>query len=454
MEVPMGNYLKMIDLQRIQALLDLGWSYRRIERETGVRRETISRYDNRRVSKAAKVSTGEIAKAARVSPGSAVEPYRKEVEAALAKGLSAQRIWQDLRADYGFGYNYASVKRFVRLLKKTHREVAAVMEHPPGKEAQVDFFEGPPTLDPETGKWRRPWIFRMTLSCSRHGYEEAVWHQDQVHFIRAHEHAFESFGGVPEVVRQDNLKAAIVRACLYDPDVSELYAALARHYGFVPLPSRPRHPQENGVEERSGGYVKDNALKGKHFNSLDELNDYLARWNHTIARLRIHGTTRKQVYTHFIEVEKPLLKPLPSERFALFEMGTRTVHPDGHIQVEGAYYSVPHILVGQEVKVQWDEHLVRVYARGRSVAVHSRHPAGAFATQKEHRPEHKPAREEAYVANLLGKAEHIGPQALNWAKAACDERGVRAYRLLQGMISLTRSLPRERVNWGTNRVHY
>jgi transposase len=447
MEVLMGNYLKMIDKQRILALLDLGWSYRKIQRETGVRRETISGYDPRHASKAAKVSTGETAKPARVSPGSSVEPYRKEVEAALAKGLSAQRIWQDLRADYGFGYNYASVKRFVYRLKKTHREVADVMEHLPGKEAQVDFFEGPPTLDSDTGKWRRPWIFRMTLSCSRHGYEEALWHQDQAHFLRAHEHAFESFGGVPEVVRQDNLKAAIVRACLYDPDVSELYEALAKHYGFVPLPSRPRHPQENGVEERSGGYVKDNALKGKHFNSLEELNDYLARWNRTIARLRIHGTTRKQVYTHFLEMEKPLLNPLPSERFALFEIGTCTVHPDGHIQVEGAYYSVPHILVGQEVKVHWDEHLVRVYARGRSVAVHSRHPAGAFATQKEHRPEHKPAREEAYVANLLSKAEHIGPHALSWAKAACDERGVRAYRLLQGMISLTRSLPRERVNW-------
>jgi transposase len=443
----MGNYLKMIDIQRIQALLELGWSYRRIERETGVRRETIARYDPRHVSNAAKVSTGEIAKPARVSTGSAVEPYRREVEVALSKGLSAQRIWQDLRTDYGFGYNYASVKRFVHSVKKTHREVADVMEHLPGKEGQVDFFEGPPTLDPETGKWRRPWIFRMTLSCSRHGYEEALWHQDQAHFMRAHEHAFESFGGVPEVVRQDNLKAAIVRACLYDPDVSELYAALAKHYGFVPLPSRPRHPQENGVEERSGGYVKDNALKGKHFNNLEELNDYLARWNRTIARLRIHGTTRKQVYTHFLEVEKPLLKPLPSERFALFEIATRTVHPDGHIQIEGAYYSVPHILVGQEVKVHWDEHLVKVYARGRSVAVHSRHPAGAFATQKEHRPEHKPAREEAYVANLLSKAEHIGPQSLSWAQAACEERGVRAYRLLQGMISLTRTHPKERVNW-------
>jgi transposase len=436
MEVPMGNYLKMIDKQRIQALLDLGWSYRKIERETGVRRETISSYDPCHVSKPAKVSTG-----------SAVEPYRHEVEAAIAKGLSAQRIWQDLRADYGFSYNYASVKRFVRTLKKAHREVAAVMEHPPGKEAQVDFFEGPSTLDPETGRWRRPWIFRMTLSCSRHGYEEALWRQDQAHFIRAHEHAFESFSGVPEVVRHDNLKAAVVRACLYDPDVSELYAALGRHYGFVSLPSRPRHPQENGVEERSGDYVKDNALKGRHFNSLAELNEYLARWNRTIARLRIHGTTRKQVYSHFLEVEKPLLKPLPSERFALFEACTRTVHPDGHIQVGGAFYSVPHILVGQVVKVHWDEHLVRVFARGRSVAVHSRQVEGTFATRPEHRPEHKPAREEAYVANLLSKAEHIGPQALAWSQAACEARGVRAYRLLQGMISLTHAHKREKVNW-------
>jgi transposase len=251
MEVPMGNYLKMIDKQRIQALLDLGWSYRRIERETGVRRETISGYANRSNSKPARVTTGFL-----------VEPYRQEIEKALSQGLTAQRIWQDLREEYGYGFSYSSVKRFVQTLKKTHREVADVMEHLPGKEAQVDFFEGPPTLYPQTDKWRRPWIFRMTLSCSRHGYEEALWHQDQAHFIRAHEHAFESFGGVPEVIRHDNLKAAVVRACLYDPEINELYAALARHYGFVPLPSRPRHPQEDGIAERSGGYVKDNALKG------------------------------------------------------------------------------------------------------------------------------------------------------------------------------------------------
>jgi transposase len=441
----LGNYLKMVDVQQIQALLGLGWSYRRIQRETGVRRETIARYDDRR-SNAAKVPAGSVAKPAKVPTGS-VEPYRKEIEAALAKGLSAQRIWQDLREEYGFGYGYDSVKRFVRKLKRRRPEVADVMEHLPGKEAQVDFFQGPPTFDSVKGIWRRPWIFRMTLSCTRHGYEEAIWQQDRIHFLRAHEHAFEDFGGVPEVVRHDNLKAVIVRACLYDPDVAELYAAFAKHYDFVPLPARPRHPEEDGIAERSGGYVKDNALKGKRFNSLEELNAYLARWNRTIARLRIHGTTRKQVYTHFVEVEKPQLRPLPTVRFAMFEIGTRIVHPDGHIQIDGSYYSVPHTLVGEEVKVQWDENLIRVYAKGKCVAVHTQAPTGTFATQQEHRPAHKPAREEAYVAGLLSRAEQIGPGALNWAKATCEERGVRAYRLLQGMVSLARTFPREKVDW-------
>lgn len=413
----MGNYLMVADIQKIRVLLELGWSYRRIERETGVRRETVARYDPRRDLKPAKVSTGSIPKPAGVSPGSASScgPYRDYIEKAPGKGLTAQRIWQDLKAEYGFGCGYASVKRFVRRLKKTRREVVDVLHHPPGKEAQVDFFQGPPTLDSTNGRWRRPWILRMTLSCSRHGYEEAVWVQDRVHFLRAIEHAFLDFGGVPEVVRHDNLKAAIVRACLYDPDISELYAAFADHWGFVPLPARPRHPQEDGVVESSGGYIKDNAVKGKRFDSQEELNAYLRRWNRTVARLRIHGTTRKQVYTHFLEVERPALKPLPAEPFNLFDIGTRTVHPDGHIQIDGAFYSVPHILVGEEVRVHWDDRLVRVYAGGRCIAVHTRTTAGTFATRKEHRPAHKPAREEAYVEGLLARSEHVGHSALDWS---------------------------------------
>ncbi len=124
----MGNYLKMADKQRISALLELGWSYRRIQRETGIDRETVARHDPGRISKSAKVSTGPIPKPARVSPGSAsaCEAHQDFFQKGLDKGLTAQRIWQDLRDEYGFGHGYASVKRFVRQLKKRHPKVAGV----------------------------------------------------------------------------------------------------------------------------------------------------------------------------------------------------------------------------------------------------------------------------------------------------------------------------------------
>ncbi|MFC1911956.1 hypothetical protein ACFLXG_02210 [Chloroflexota bacterium] len=133
----MGNYLKMADKQRILALLELGWSYRRIQRETGVDRETVAMCDPRREPKPAKVPTGYVSKPARVStgPASACEPYCSIIEVAVARGLSAQRIWQDLQEDYHFSHSYCSVKRFVRTVKRRRPEVAAVMEHPPGEEA-------------------------------------------------------------------------------------------------------------------------------------------------------------------------------------------------------------------------------------------------------------------------------------------------------------------------------
>jgi transposase len=449
MEVPMGNYLKMADKRRILALLELGWRYRRIQRETGVDRETVARYDPKHKPKSAEVPIGPLSKSAEVPAGSrsACEPYRHIIEAAVTRGLSAQRIWQDLKEDYHFSHGYDSVKRFVRTLKRRRPEVAAVMEHPPGEEAQVDFFQGPPTLDPESGKWRRPWIFRMVLSCCGHSYEEPMWRQDKVSFMRAHENAFLDFGGVPRVVRLDNLKAGVARACLYDPDIAELYAAFAKHWGFVPLPCRPHHPQEQGIVERGGDYLKDNALKARKFGSLEELDSFLKRWNCTVARVRIHGRTRKQVYTHFLEVEKPALKSLPVERFSFFEVGTRIVHPDGYVEVDYAYYAVPGRLLGEEVRVYWDERLVRIYHQGQCVGVYTKAPAGTFTGRDEYRPAHKPARQQAYQEYLLARAERIGERALAWAKAAIEERDVRAYRLLQGMISLTRKHPRERVDW-------
>jgi transposase len=470
----LANYLKMKKRQQVIALLELGWSYRRIEAETGVRRETVSRYDRLRRSNAAKVFPGSetgsgppevgfsatgASKPAKVFPGSssnaakafpgserlprsAASAYHDVIAAKLEQRLSVQRVWQDLVADYGYGHSYESVKRYVRGMRKTGR-VAGVCHSEPGEEGQIDFFRGAPTLQPDTGQWRRPWVFRLTLCCSRHGYEEAVWDQKLETFLRLHEHAFHDLGGVPRVIRHDNLKAGVVRACLFDPDVNPVYAAFAEHWGFTPLPTRPRNPRENGKQERSGGYVKDNALKGRRFDGLDKHNAHLRHWNRTIARLRIHGTTRKQVWTHFIEVERPALQPLAPEPFALFQSGTRIVHPDGHVEVRGSFYPVPSHLLGQRVNVRWDERMVRVFCHDTLQAAHVRVPAGQYARTGEAKT--ITSTQQAYLHRLLGRCERIGAELHAWAAEAITERGVRAIRLIQGAVALTRKHPREAV---------
>ena len=97
--------------------------------------------------------------------------------------------------------------------------------------------------------------------------------------------------------------------------------------------------------------------------------------------------------------------------------------------------------------MRWDERLVRIYHQGQAVRVHLKRAPGSWSTNPEDRPAHKPARQQAYQALLLAKAERIGERALAWSRAAIEERDVRAYRLLQGMVALTRSHPRERVDW-------
>ena len=329
----------------------------------------------------AKTFPGSAPNPAKTFPGSALRrrfaaaPYRTTITEKLDAGLTRQRIWQDLVEEFGYGASYESVKRFVRTLAPVRRAVG-VFHCAPGAEAQIDFFRGAPTLDPRTGEWRRPWVFRMTLGHSRHGYEEPVWDQKLETFLRLHERAFRDVGGVPAVVRHDNLKAAVVRACFYDPDSHDVYVAFARHWGFTPLPTQPRRPQENGKQERSGGYVKNNALAGRQFESLDAHNAHLRHWNRTIARLRIHGTTRRQVWTHFVEVEQPALRPLAADPFPLFSAGERTVHADGHVEVDGSFYPVPLALLGRRVRVRWDAHLVRVFD-GDSLARRHGHPPRA-----------------------------------------------------------------------------
>lgn len=372
------------------------------------------------------------------------EPYRAVILEALERGLTAQRIWQDLRADHGFNESYQSVQRFVRRLRTIRPLPFRRMECDPGAEAQIDFGAGAPVISPidpnqPNGKTRRrrTHVIRIVLSHSRKAYSEAVYRQTTDDFIRCLENAFHHFGGVPKTLVVDNLKAAVTQADWYDPVINPKIAAFCEHYGTILLPTKPYTPWHKGKVERQVGYVKNNGLKGRSFASLEDENAYLLHWEETIADTRIHGTTKKQVGKVFEEVERSALRPLPIERFACFREAQRRVHRDGHVEVDKAYYSVPPEYVGRQVWARWDGRVVRIFNdRIVQIAIHARHEAGRFSTQSQHIAHEKIAGVERGTTALLRKVRLIGVHSSRWAESMLSVRGIPGIRVLVGLGAL------------------
>jgi transposase len=177
---------------------------------------------------------------------STVESYRAVVEQWVKEKVETRAIHQRLQ-EKGFEGGYMAVYRFVRHLKGQPLRATVRVERPPGEEAQVDFGYAGWLIDPVTGKQRRAWAFVMTLSWSRHQYVEFVWDQKAETWLLCHRHAFEYFGGVPERVVIDNLKAAIVKAIRDDPAVQASYQECTLHDGFRIAPCRVRMPQHKGM---------------------------------------------------------------------------------------------------------------------------------------------------------------------------------------------------------------
>jgi len=237
----------------------------------------------------------------------------------------------------------------------------------------------------------------------------------------------------------DNLKAAVINADWFDPDLNPKIVSFAWHYGFVLLPTRPASPREKGKIESGIKYVKNNAVKGRVFGSLAELNRFLIHWETSVADTRIHGTTKRQVRKVFEEVERPTLKALPPDPFPMYEGGRRRVHRDGDIEVARSYYSVAPEHVGRDVWVRYDSRLVRVYNDNlEQIAVHGRTGLGRFSTHRGHIPDEKISAVERGSDYLMAKAERIGPEAGRWAQAMLKERGIQGIRVLQGFVGLTR----------------
>ena len=146
-------------------------------------------------------------------------------------------------------------------------------------------------------------------------------------FIRVLENAFHHFGGVPKTLVPDNLKAAVIKADWFDPDLNPKIQEFCRHYDTVILPTKPRMARHKGKVEAGVKFVQSNALKGRTFTTLADQSRFLLDWEASVADTRIHGTTRKQVARVFQDVERAAVLPLPVERFRFFHERQRLTAP-------------------------------------------------------------------------------------------------------------------------------
>jgi transposase len=458
----MANVLNEQKREQVVALGRLGWPLRRIQEATGIRRETASRYlkaagigvrpprgwGRQPPSKPAnEVSTDPVpprseavgpAPPGRSPRASACEPYREGIEAAVARRRDAAAIWRDLVDDHGFPADYASVKRFVRRLRAERGpgpDAHPVIQTGPGEEAQVDYGgDGPMVRHPDTGKYRRMRLFVLTLGYSRKSVRLLTWRSSSEVWARLHEQAFRRLGGAPHTVVLDNLKEGVLVPDVTDPTLNPLYRDLLAHYGAVALPCRPRHPDRKGKVERSVDHAQ-RALHGLRFEHPDPAQAYLDRWEERWADTRIHGTTKRQVAAMF-EEERPHLQPLPAEPFRFYRHGLRTVHLDGAVEVEGAYYALPPGWLGRRVAVQWDLLHVRILdaTTGALVREFVRQKRGHRAMRDEDRP----ARTPPTTLALLARAERAGPRTGALCQHLHRHEGEAGVRRILGVLALAK----------------
>ena len=476
----MSNVLSDDKRQQIIALGQLGWSLRRIEQATGVRRETASSYlkaaglqvrppgwgrakpaievttdsKPKTADKGAHNQASEVANPAMqvttdfdvtkapIKQQSATqtlsncEPYREFIQESLDRGRNATAIYQDLVTDFGFLHSYQSVKRFVNKLQPPELKPArAVIITEPGEEAQVDYGTGPWVLDPDSGKYRRTRLFVMTLGYSRKCVRLLTFRSSSRIWAELHEKAFRRLGGSVRVVVLDNLREGVLKADIHDPTLNPLYRDVLAHYGAVALPCRVKDPDRKGKVEAGVGHAQKTPLKGQRFESLAAAQAYLDRWETNWADTRIHGTTKRQVAAMFAE-ERPHLLPLPLEPFRFYEYGQRVVNLDGCIEVAAAYYSAPPGWIGRRVPVQWDGLNVRLLhpQTGQLLREHLRQKRGWHRIQDKDRSPRTPSS----TLQLLERATRAGTNIGKLCESIYQRQGQMGVRRILGVLSLAK----------------
>lgn len=463
----------MVELQEILQRLRLGHSVKAIHRETGRHKTVIRAIRNLSVREgwldALKEipSEGEIARLyEEATIGGHDEPhvldaYHDQLKEWLESKYSFLIIHMLLR-ERGVECSESTVRRWIH--RKFPQLPAPVILRAtiPGEVMEVDYGYLGVYWDPQSGKQRKVWFFSARLRHSRRVYREISFDQNQGSFMISHIHAFEFFGGVPQKVVPDNLKAAIVRASFQSPLVNRAYRSLANHYGFLISACPPGSPELKGGVESDVKYVKRNFLplfkerqkqRGRMPGHVDELKEELERWNLEVCDTHIVQKVGRSPLEIFEQEELTALGPLPACRWDPVLFKEATVGADWRVQFQKAFYSVPYRLIGERVLVMGNSSMVRIFHAGEEVTMHLR---ATRDWQYAWKAQHAPANMENYLSTttqgLLIWADRVGSSVAALMSGIFSDKAVDGLRPARALMRLAERYGRDRLEAACRRA--
>jgi len=348
----------------------------------------------------------------------------------------------------GLGYTQFcdDYRKWVQRHRLSMRQV-----HHAGEKLFVDYSgKKPYIVDRDTGELIEVELFVAVLGASNYTYAEATRTQKIADWIGSHVRCFEFLGGVPRDTVPDQLKTGVTGACRYEPTIQRTYEELAQHYGTTVLPARPARPRDKAKVERAVQVAQRwilARLRHRTFFSLAELND--AIWelvDELNARtMKTYGASRRDL---FERLDRPALRPLPSERFEVAEWKLVRVNIDYHVEYDGHYYSVPYTRREHQLEVRATQTVVEIFEGTERVASHARsHQKGRHTTCADHMPSAHRAHAEWTPTRLVGWAKSIGPETGKLVEAIIAERPhpEQGYRSCLGILRLSKRYGAERL---------
>lgn len=339
-------------------------------------------------------------------------------------------LWLEYKETFPDGYAYS---QFCELYGRwrLHLDVVMRQVHKAGEKLFVDYpGRRIPIYDGSNGEVSfEAELFVAVLGASSYLFAEATRSQELIHWIDAHCHAFEFYGGCPAVVVPDNLRSGVTRAHRYEPEVNATYLEMASHYGVAIIPARSYKPRDKAKVEAGVLLVERwimARLRNERFTSLGEANLAIAKlveWVNARPFKKIDGS-RKSL---FEELDRPALRPLPAQRYEFASRKTATVNIDYHVQVLVGpkvrhYYSVPYKLAGEKVEIRVAASVVEIFHRHRRVASHLRAFTGGFTTDPSHMPESHRRHAQWTPSRIISWATKTGPHTAEMVEAVMADR--------------------------------